>query len=822
MARKPYSLSGAATPTMVDRIDKMLKELYRDSNSSHNLLSSQHADTTPATAVRASIAIVNAAGLWTQVTPETGGTFPRYYGADTTFAAVTEPDITDGTLLARVASAETITGRWFFSGAGRVVMANAVPLQWRNGGNTADVNGLNLSSDILTLGFGNDADVETIRINPRTTIHFMTGAATTRANITASAFTTTIPMRAANGSASAPAYAWTSFTSSGLYALTGPIVAMSVSNGDAMRWDANLATFTGGAFHLGATLTPATLGAGNNNNYNPTSFALNYGFRITGNATPSTITSITAPTNGAVAGDGRVITFWNIGSPDVLFLHDDGVTGTAANRILTGSSLTRRVKTNGYISFWYDTTSNRWRELAYSQGGLIDLTSDVTGILPVANGGTGTSTAFTAGSVVFAGASGVYTQDNANIFFDNTNKRLGIGTAAPSRMVEVNKSSNSNSSAIYPAFRVVNSLVTQGDGATTFNQADAQILSGNGTVDGRLIAQYETGFSGVKFGSISNHALALYTNGQSNVRMTVTAAGLVGIGVTAPDFLLEARGGIIASGNAGGGLKLYGATLTTGLTGIAETNVAYYARLADQGDGGVIVDAMSATTGGTALLMRAITGAEDPSDGTATMAFRAGRRSGTGGVNLADAETALQIQKFDGTALVTVFGSGVLAVSANATGQVRIDDTGGRNAYFGITGVAANYGVGLWFGGTQQFHMRDRGLALGSYINQDPPADSLIVSGDVGIGVTAPATKLSVAGVITAASTTATPAGGSTAARLLFGTTAGFGVYYGSGAPTVSAAQGSLYLRSDGSSTSTRLYVNTDGATTWTNVTTAT
>ena len=199
MARKPYSLSGAATPTMVDRIDKMLKELYRDSNSSHNLLSSQHADTTPATAVRASIAIVNAAGLWTQVTPETGGTFPRYDGADTTFAAVTEPDITDGTLLARVASAETITGRWFFSGAGRVVMANAVPLQWRNGGNTADVNGLNLSSDILTLGFGNDADVETIRINPRTTIHFMTGAATTRANITASAFTTTIPMRAANG-----------------------------------------------------------------------------------------------------------------------------------------------------------------------------------------------------------------------------------------------------------------------------------------------------------------------------------------------------------------------------------------------------------------------------------------------------------------------------------------------------------------------------------------------------------------------------------------------------------------------------------------------
>jgi hypothetical protein len=47
------------------------------------------------------------------------------------------------------------------------------------------------------------------------------------------------------------------------------------------------------------------------------------------------------------------------------------------------------------------------------------------------------------------------------------------------------------------------------------------------------------------------------------------------------------------------------------------------------------------------------------------------------------------------------------------------------------------------------------------------------------------------------------------------------GVYSGSGAPTISAAKGSMYLRTDGSSTSTRAYINTDGATTWTAVTTA-
>lgn len=52
-------------------------------------------------------------------------------------------------------------------------------------------------------------------------------------------------------------------------------------------------------------------------------------------------------------------------------------------------------------------------------------------------------------------------------------------------------------------------------------------------------------------------------------------------------------------------------------------------------------------------------------------------------------------------------------------------------------------------------------------------------------------------------------------------TVSGVGIYAGAGAPTLSAPKGSLYLRTDGSSTSTRAYINTDGATTWTAVTTA-
>jgi hypothetical protein len=68
---------------------------------------------------------------------------------------------------------------------------------------------------------------------------------------------------------------------------------------------------------------------------------------------------------------------------------------------------------------------------------------------------------------------------------------------------------------------------------------------------------------------------------------------------------------------------------------------------------------------------------------------------------------------------------------------------------------------------------------------------------------------------------TAIPAGGTAGAGYKLSSTANFGIFFGSGAPTLSAAKGSLYMRSDGSSIATRMYINTDGSTTWTNVVTA-
>lgn len=48
-----------------------------------------------------------------------------------------------------------------------------------------------------------------------------------------------------------------------------------------------------------------------------------------------------------------------------------------------------------------------------------------------------TLSSMTAGSVLFAGASGLVSQDNSNLFWDNTNKRLGILTNSPSYTIDV-------------------------------------------------------------------------------------------------------------------------------------------------------------------------------------------------------------------------------------------------------------------------------------------------------------------------------------------------------------------------------------------------
>jgi fibronectin-binding autotransporter adhesin len=95
------------------------------------------------------------------------------------------------------------------------------------------------------------------------------------------------------------------------------------------------------------------------------------------------------------------------------------------------------------------------------------------------------------------------------------------------------------------------------------------------------------------------------------------------------------------------------------------------------------------------------------------------------------------------------------------------------------------------------------------------------LSGNVTGGNVLSSALISAVGNAMILSGTAMPAGGTAGAGYKLSSTNNFGIFFGSGAPTLSAAQGSLYLRSDGSTTNDRMYVNTNGATTWTAVITA-
>lgn len=134
--------------------------------------------------------------------------------------------------------------------------------------------------------------------------------------------------------------------------------------------------------------------------------------------------------------------------------------------------------------------------------------------LAVGSGGTGTSTAFTAGSVVFAGTSGVYSQANSQLFWNNTNNRLGIGTSSPSVALHAKSAS--------PNFY----LEDTGAKRTTLSI---------------LVQNNEIRFQGTAFVDAAT-PMTFHTNNQE--RMQLTSSGNCLIGTTTVGALLTVAGPI--------------------------------------------------------------------------------------------------------------------------------------------------------------------------------------------------------------------------------------------------------------------------------------
>jgi hypothetical protein len=266
------------------------------------------------------------------------------------------------------------------------------------------------------------------------------------------------------------------------------------------------------------------------------------------NGTTGTASSTTATDTLNVVGSGLITT------------SATGKTLTiASNQIATGSILGRVTAGTGNIETLTGTQATT----------LLDVfTSTLKGLAPASGGGTtnflradgtwaaaggsmaigGSITSATAGSVLFAGTSGVLQQDNANFFWDDTNNRLGIGTNVPSYILHAKRDANTstelaieNLTAGGAAASIFRFITNAGFSAIGMNSS-----SDSGVGSNRIYLYSGTGVSGIALrASQTGQNIKMYTNGDAagNLRMSIESNGNVLIGTsTDAGFKLDVNG----------------------------------------------------------------------------------------------------------------------------------------------------------------------------------------------------------------------------------------------------------------------------------------
>jgi hypothetical protein len=126
------------------------------------------------------------------------------------------------------------------------------------------------------------------------------------------------------------------------------------------------------------------------------------------------------------------------------------------------------------------------------------------------------TTALTTGSVPFIGASGALSQDNANLFFDDTNNRLGINTNAPTTALDVFGSG----------------IIGRINGTSTNNA---------------FLGFASAGSNKWSIGNVqSDHRFRIYNEATTSELISVLSTGEFGIGIANPTTKIHIDGGASA------------------------------------------------------------------------------------------------------------------------------------------------------------------------------------------------------------------------------------------------------------------------------------
>jgi hypothetical protein len=300
-----------------------------------------------------------------------------------------------------------------------------------------------------------------------------------------------------------------------------------------------------------------------------------------------------------------------------------------------------------------------------------------------------------------------------------------------------------------------------------------------------------------------NRPLNYYTNPVTIASTTVSSSSGSGA--------LIVSGGVGIAGNLYVSGNIVGSVVATGNTFVGNTTVG---NLLTSG----FVSATANVTGGNVLTGGIVSAAGNITGGNLNATGLSLSGNVVSAINLtANITTTANIQAGN------LKSSGIMSATANVTGGNIL--TGGLiSATSTITSTANITGGNILTGGliSSTGNITGGNVLGGANVNATTHTGTTAsLSGNITGGNVLSAAVVSAVGAATILSGTVVPAGGTTGAGYKMSSTTNLGIFFGTGAPTLSAAQGSLYLRTDGSSTTTRMYINTNGSTTWTNVVTS-